>query len=160
MRTALQVLSDLDLESKRQRLPNLPEHAMVKNRFKDKTANDLTNSIIKFIQLKGFQAERISSEGRVIDQRKTYIDCIGRARTVGTIKRVYSSGSKGTADISTTIKGLSVKVEVKIGRDRQSEEQKRYQTEVEKAGGIYIIAKDFEGFYNWFSRKFECDEKI
>ena len=62
--------------------------------------------------------------------------------------------TKGTADISATIKSLSVKIEVKIGNDRQSEEQKQYEQSIKNAGGYYFIAKDFESFYNWYDENF------
>ena len=62
---------------------------------------------------------------------------------------------RGTADISCTIQGKSVKIEVKVGRDRQSEAQCKYQAQVEASGGVYYIAKDFESFYQWFNEMFE-----
>jgi len=43
----------------------------------------------------------------------------------------------------------------KIGTDSQSIWQKAYQKEVEKAGGIYYIAKDFDSFYEWYNLNFK-----
>jgi hypothetical protein len=43
-----------------------------------------------------------------------------------------------------------VKIEVKIGKDRQSEAQKKYQEDIERAGGVYLIARDFDSFVEWF----------
>lgn len=45
-------------------------------------------------------------------------------------------GTKGVLDIEATIKGRSVKVDAKIGKDRLSTEQKKYAAAVERAGGI------------------------
>jgi hypothetical protein len=59
-------------------------------------------------------------------------------------------GTKGTADISATIRGRSVKIEVKYGKDRQSDAQKQYQEDIERAGGVYIIARDMDQFLDWF----------
>jgi hypothetical protein len=67
---------------------------------------------------------------------------------------VKGTGTDGTADISATIKGRSVKIEIKIGSDRQSEAQRNYQHIIEKAGGIYFIAKDFAQFYSWYLKTF------
>jgi hypothetical protein len=39
---------------------------------------------------------------------------------------------------------------VKYGKDRQSNDQKKYEQEVTKAGGIYLIAKTFDGFIEWY----------
>nr|HMP31833.1 hypothetical protein [Saprospiraceae bacterium] len=55
--------------------------------------------------------------------------------------------------ISATIKGRSIKIEIKCaatGDRYQSEDQKNYQSMIESAGGIYIIVKDFQGFYDWY----------
>jgi hypothetical protein len=93
--------------------------------------------------------------GRMIDNRKTYADVIGRTKTIGTAKYIPTTGTKGSADISATINGKSVKIEVKIGTDRQSEAQKEYQDRTEKSGGIYLIAKDFEGFYQEYKKIIE-----
>ena len=112
------------------------------------TANELTRSIIYFIIRQGWQAERISITGRPIKQMDYKGRCIG-----------YTFGSshmtKGTADISATIRGRSVKIEVKIGADRQSDAQRKYQADIERAGGLYYIAKDFESFVEWYNRTFE-----
>ena len=60
------------------------------------------------------------------------------------------TSTAGSADISATIKGRSVKIEVKIGRDRQSDAQKRYQEMIERAGGTYYIARDFDEFVEFY----------
>jgi hypothetical protein len=44
-----------------------------------------------------------------------------------------------------------VAIEVKIGKDRQSEAQKNYQAMIEKAGGIYWIVKSFDDFYEKYT---------
>lgn len=151
----LQLLKSLHLDFSKQRYPNIPEHGRVVARYSDKTANGLTKCIIDFIRFKGGQAERISNTGRPIDRRYNYTDVAGVNRSIGSIEWIKGSGTNGTADISATIKGLSVKIEVKIGRDKQSNDQKKYQQQVESAGGLYVIAKDFEGFYSWYKQKFE-----
>jgi hypothetical protein len=58
--------------------------------------------------------------------------------------------TKGTADISATIRGRSVKIEIKYGKDRQSDAQKEYQAAIERAGGVYIIVRDFDSFVEWY----------
>lgn len=131
--------------------PNIPDYAVPEPHYEDKTANGLTKCIVDFLNnTEGCQAERISSEGRVIDTRKSVANTVGVIKTIGSIKRVKSSSQVGTADISATLWGRSVKIEVKIGADRQSEAQKLYQTNIEKAGGVYLIVRSFGDFYNWF----------
>jgi len=119
----------------------------------DRTANGLTRCIIDFLNLSGWQAERINCTGRIIDTRKTYTDVCGFTRTIGNVKYGKTSGQRGTADISATIKGRSVKIEVKIGADKQSQTQKEYEQSIIKAGGFYFIARNFQNFYEWYNRK-------
>lgn len=151
---SISVLKELALSENKQRYPNLPAHARYTPKYSDKTANQLTRCIIDFINLNKGQAERISNTGRQIDNRETYSDTLGTTRTIGSMEWIKGTGRNGTADISATIKGRSVKVEVKIGKDRQSDQQKKYQQEIERAGGIYFIAKDFESFYEWYNLTF------
>ncbi len=153
------ILKDLYLSADEKKYPSIPAYARATPSYSDKTANGLTKCIIDFINLSGGQAERISNTGRQIDNRITVLDVIGRSKTIGSMEWVRGTGKNGTADISATIKGRSVKVEVKIGRDKQSQDQKNYQKEVERAGGIYFIARNFESFYNWYNQKFAGNGK-
>jgi len=121
-------------------------------KYSDKSANGLTRCITDWLKFNGWQAERISNTGRMKDNRRQYIDSVGFRRQIGSVEWIPGSGTKGTADISATIKGRSVKIEVKIGRDRQSPAQKKYQESVERSGGVYIIARTFEGFLDWYDK--------
>jgi hypothetical protein len=128
--------------------PNFPPDYIPKTMYKDSTANGLTRAICDFINYQGYQAERINTMGTAREKKTTAGKVIGVTWTKGT-------STAGSADISATIKGRSVKIEVKIGKDRQSEAQKRYQENIEKAGGIYIIAKDFDSFVEWYNQFIE-----
>lgn len=124
------------------------------NKHRDDTANGLTKCIIAYIQYKGGQAERINTTGIPVDTRQQATDILGRTHTIGSLNWRPSGSTKGSADISTTIKGRSVKIEVKIGRDKQSEAQKRYQRDIEQAGGLYYIARNFTDFWKWYQHTF------
>jgi hypothetical protein len=98
-------------------------------------ANGLTQWILNFVNWNGYRATRISSAGR-------YIKDVG-----------YIPGStrKGTADISCTIKGRAVMIEIKIGRDKPSPEQLKEQAKEIAAGGQYHFVShpdDFIKIYN------------
>ena len=144
---AIDILKNLKLESLRAEYPSVPAHAIPTQKYSDNSANGLTKCIIDFLQLSGHQAERINTMGRPIDNRKQVTDVIGRTKTIGTMTWGKSTATKGSADISATINGRSVKIEVKYGNDRQSEDQKKYQESIERSGGQYLIAKTFEDFY-------------
>lgn len=146
-------LKKIALKQLEQRYPTFPKHAIPQPNYTDRTSNGLTKCIVDWIEFNGFQAERINSTGRQIDKRKEIKDSLGNCRTIGSVKWVKGSTQVGTADISATIKGRSVKIEVKckVTKDNyQSKGQKEYQRKIEKAGGVYIIARTFKGFYEWY----------
>lgn len=148
--TPLQQLTELDwqIRCSESRMP--PEY-IIRTKFTDRTANGLTKAIVKWINLNGYQAERISTSGRWVDNSKVVTDVLGNQKKIGSGKYIKGSGTKGSADISATIKGKSIKIEVKIGKDKQSEAQIEYQKAIERAGGIYFIAKDFTSFYHFYT---------
>jgi len=114
------------------------------------TDSEITKCIKEFLINSGWQAERINTTGRMIDKSKVNVDSLGFQRKIGSMEWIPGTGTKGSADISATINGMSVKIEIKIGKDRQSEHQKKYQDIIERAGGVYIIARDFDGFIEWY----------
>jgi hypothetical protein len=152
---AIHLLKNLFIIDSKKKYPSVPDFGRVAPAYNDKTANGLTKCIIDFLRFTGNQSERVNCIGRVIDSRKTYTDVIGLSRTIGRVQYIPTTGQKGTADISATIKGLSVKIEIKIGKDRQSDHQKQYQESIEASGGIYFIARNFQQFYDWYCEKFE-----
>lgn len=148
--TPINRLKQLALELNRKQYPSFPDQYRVIHKYTDTTANGLTRCVIDWITLNGGQAERITNTGRMIDNRKTYTDVVGRTKTIGSTKWIPGTGKNGTSDISATIRGRSVKIEVKIGKDRQSDDQRTYQIEVEQAGGVYLIVKNFKDFVIWY----------
>jgi hypothetical protein len=151
VKSEIQQLKAAYLEENRKRFPSLPEYARVCPKYTDKTANGLTTMIIDFLRFKGYQAERIAVMGRYLDNSQIVTDVVGRSRRIGSGKWIPGSMQPGTADISAVIQGRAVKIEVKIGKDRQSEAQIRYQEQIERAGGIYLIATSFQQFFEWYN---------
>lgn len=145
-----QRFKDLVLQDSQQRYPNLPDHTRSITVPKDTDTNGLTRCVLKWIELHGYQAERISSTGRWIDNSSEVTDIIGRRMRIGSGKWIKGNGTPGTADISATIRGKAVKIEIKYGKDRQSVWQKRYQESIEASGGVYLIVRKFDDFVNWW----------
>lgn len=153
---AKEILRQMAADEMRRKHPDYPEHLRLPVKvYSDKTANGLTRCIIDFLNLSGHQAERISTSGRPIDRRQIVTNVIGQQRVIGSLEWIPGTCTRGSADISSTIKGKSVKIEVKVNKDRQSEAQKAYQQAIEQAGGIYYIARDFQSFYDWYMITFE-----
>lgn len=129
-------LMRLKQDNGREKYPSVPDYARPKPSIKTTDANALTKAIVEYIDLSGGWATRISTEGR-------YIESLG--------KRIPSSVKKGTADIHAVWKGRHLSIEVKIGKDRQSDEQKNVQKLVTNAGGLYYIATTFDAFHQWIN---------
>lgn len=115
----------------------------------DTTANGLTSCIIDFLTWEGWQAERINTTGLAREKFSIDPHTGRRLKSLG-VTWTPTTGTKGSADISATIAGRSVKIEVKIGADRMSADQVAYGESVTRAGGVYIVARDFEGFLGWY----------
>jgi len=125
--------------------PTMP--FLAPRRYQDNTANGLTKAIVDFLRLSGWQVERTSNTGRYLDHSKIVTDITGIKRRIGNGKWIRGSGQKGTSDISATIRGRSVKIEVKM-KDKQSPDQQAYQQAVERAGGLYWLVRSFDEFIN------------
>lgn len=131
---------------------SVPEHARPKKVFSDKSANDLTQAIIAYFELIGWMAHRQASEGRYIPG-KEYTNVMNQRKQMKGTWIPRSKAAKGSGDIRVVgPKGITIEIEVKYGKDRQSEDQKEYQKKLEAMGGIYIIAKTWEGFFLQFSK--------
>lgn len=59
-------------------------------------------------------------------------------------KQVVRFGLPGMADLEGCVDGRHVEVEVKTAKGRQTEPQRRWQAAVERAGGVYVIARSPE----------------
>ena len=143
-------LSELEAKHRHTKTPSMPFHYMARTKYTDKTANGLTKCIVDFLNLSGHQAERIRSEGRMIDNTRIVTDVLGHSKKIGSVQYIKSSSQNGTADISATVQvfvmgralGIACKWEVKM-RDKQSEAQAKYEQAVTTAGGKYFLV------HNW-----------
>jgi hypothetical protein len=140
------LLKALEVEYLQKKYPNCPY--IVAEDYNYNSTNALTKCIIKFLNYSNCQAERINTMGIYREGKKIKV-----GENTRQLKGMFtpSTGTKGSADISAIIQGRSVKIEVKFGKDRQSEVQKQYQESVESAGGIYYIAKDFDSFILFYN---------
>lgn len=134
----LKELSKLANELNAKKHPDLPAFALVKKAFKDATANELTKTIIfDLYWVREGVGYRINN-GAIYDVKR----------------QVYRKGvqRKGIPDIIGIINGRFIGIEVKIGRDRQSADQKEIEKEITEAGGVYFIAKSYDDYLEKISR--------
>ena len=130
----LRQLSLLDLEAKRRKYPNVPAFGVPATKFSDKTANDLTKSVMRAIELFGGYAVRVQSQGQYDPRTREW--------RKGTTRQ-------GTADIHAVIDGKHFSIEVKKGKDRLSQAQRKTADLVRGAGGTYLTVRDFDTFWLW-----------
>ena len=107
------------------------------------TANGLTTFICNYLSWKGHRATRINVSGRLVDG----VEKQPSGAKVGVKKWIPSSTRKGTADISATINGRSVMIEIKVGRDKPRPDQLSEQIRERNAGGIYEFIGTPEQFF-------------
>lgn len=132
-------LIEISAAAKAKRYPSVPDHALPKTKVNTSTANGLTKAIVSWLTLNGHFASRTSSAGRYLPKEGRFIP---------------STTRKGYPDITATIDGRSVYIEVKIGRDRMSDGQKKVKEEIERAGGVYFIAHSFDEFISAYKEGF------
>ncbi len=113
---------------------------------KVQASNGLTRAIINFIIWSGGNADRCSTVGRIVDKTIK----VEGGRTMQVKRMITASNRRGSADITSTIWGRSVKWEVKIGKDRPSTEQLEEQARERKAGGEYFFVHSFEEFLYYY----------
>ena len=123
----------------REKYPNIPEHGRPPARVKVSDTNTLTSAVIQYIVLSGGYAVRINTQGQYDEKRKMWRP---------------STTRKGTADIHACYKGRHISIEIKTGRDKQSEEQKQTEFDVLNAGGLYWIVSSFDQFYGLWNEAF------
>ena len=128
--------------------PLVPLHALPPVRpFKDSSSNELTRAIVEFVRLTGHYADRINNTG--IYDSKT-----GKWRKGGTRRGISDIIANKMIEHNGRKFSIMVAIEVKVGRDKMSEHQLKVQAEVQKSGGVYIIAKTWEQFIKeWDSIK-------
>ena len=118
------ILEEIERDYLMEKYPSVPYTALAKSKWNDKTANGLTQCIVKFLDMSGHQAERINTMG-VYRGPKKVRDVDGITRTIGKGKYTKSTGTKGSADISATINGKSVKTELGIFASMSTEVRTR-----------------------------------
>jgi hypothetical protein len=114
------------------------------------TSNGLTAAIINYCTWMGQYANRINTMGRVIKQGKDITTVMGtiKAKTV----MIKGSTKRGTPDIDCVINSYPVKLEVKIGKDKQSYEQLKQEAAIIQAGGYYYVIRDIDSFFVVFDK--------
>ncbi len=135
---AIAILNQLKDAANRRQYPNVPDKARIPAKYSDKTTNGLTTCVTEFLRLKGAYVARVNTTGII---RKG--------------KFTKGGGTVGASDLNAIINGRSVQIEIKAGKDKLSEAQIKQGEKIKAAGGVYLVVKDFESFYQWYCKEYE-----
>lgn len=112
---------------------------------KSTPANELTSSVMKYMKSLRCAVARINTTG-------IYDEKLGRYRFSGSTNGVEDVNCVMPVNISGLKVGVTVAVEIKVGKDKMRPEQLERKENVEKAGGHYIVAKTFDQFKEEFDK--------
>jgi hypothetical protein len=128
--------------------------------YSDKTANGLTKAIIDFLIFSGHYSNRVNVMGTARIQKIPKFNILsGRVEQHEKVQYTKSMTAKGTPDIDAIIFGKAAKIEVKVGRDRISDEQTDQGQRIEQAGGLFFVARNMPLFLEWYYGTFRIYEK-
>lgn len=126
----LEKLADLQAQ---QSHPSIDKRHLAPRRFRDDRASGLTTCIVTYAKLTGHFASRLNNMGVYRNGKYT-----------------RSTARRGLPDVLITRNGQSLFIEVKAGKDRLSDHQRKVQQEQQQAGGLYMVATSFAQFKSWF----------
>ena len=113
-------------------------------------ANGLANMILNFCKWMGHDMERNNTTGRYRQgqKHKTDIYAGGYIQEKGTW--IKSEKAKGGADLKGSIKGRAVQIEIKVGKDRPSDDQLKRQEIARADGAVYEFVSTPEEFFKLY----------
>ena len=142
-RMTIAELNAAKMAAKAERYPSFPLAYLKPAKSSQSDTNSLTAAIVDYVNLhRGCLAYRVNNMG-VYREGEKYIDVMGNERRAEG-KWTKGGGRKGTPDVHCCIRGKYVVIEVKYGKDSQSDEQKDFERDVTEAGGVYLIAKNLD----------------
>ena len=144
-------LNAAKMAAKAERYPSFPLAYLKPAKSSQSDTNSLTKAIVDYVCLSGGFAYRVNTMG-VYREGERFTDVMGNVKRAEG-KWTKSGSTKGVADILACHRGRSFAIEVKFGKDTQSDGQRNFQRNFEAVGGVYIIAKTFDAFVLEF-RKF------
>lgn len=128
---------DLDSLSQQERAEIYFSAARLSKGKKSSPANQLTDRVIRWLESIGGAGRRVNTQGQY-DSSKGIWRKSGMKKGFEDVDAIYPLVLNGVKI------GIKLAIEIKIGKDRLSDDQKERMAEVEKCGGFYIVAKDIE----------------
>lgn len=120
-------------------------YSNTKNRFY--LSKFLESVIIKVLKYYNADPVKAADAGKWIDTSHVVSDVVGNQKKIGSGNWIKAANvHPGRADIKCFFRGQMYNLEVKVGRDRMSDEQKAEQKRAEQNGEIYLIIKTVDDF--------------
>ena len=123
-------------------------------------ANGLTQFIVNYLNWIGHHAERTNNLG--IPKKKTFQKFNIFTQQMVTIDNgvewTKGNGTKGSSDIKGHIRNpkhafsIPFYIEIKVGKDRLSDDQKNYGTKVNATGALYTVVKTIDDFFEFYKK--------
>lgn len=112
------------------------------------TANGMASYIIDHAGWTGNYANRINVMGRQVGGfTKTR-----SGKTFDDRKFIKSSTKRGTPDLDLLINGTSIKPEIKINSDTESDKQQEQAAKIKRAGGVAVVFRSIDDYFDVFYR--------
>lgn len=131
---------------------NIPEHCRPSNPLSKystkRNANKVESMIMDFLKLSGHHCERTKTTGRLIEGQTIQRGFYGSVKTQS--RWIQGTATVASSDLKAIINGRFCAIEVKHGNDKQSQSQRQYEADIITSGGVYLIAKSFEHFYDQY----------
>lgn len=103
--------------------------------------------IVKILRSLGADPIKAPDKGTYRDNSKVVTDVVGFQRKVGSGQWTKNKNVRpGRADIKCYFNSKMHNLEIKVGKDRMSEAQKREQQRAEANGEVYMIIKTIDDF--------------
>lgn len=130
------------------RYPLEPKDFFYKNvKHREYLSKFIESVIVKVLRSYGADPEKPNDKGKSIDTSKEFIDVVGFTRKIGGRTFIKDKNVKaGRADIKCFFNGKMYNMEVKVGKDRLSDQQKIEMQRALKNGEEYIIIKTVDDF--------------
>lgn len=133
---------------------HIPEHCRPSNPLSKystkRNANKIESMICDFLKLSGHHCERTKTTGRMIEGQTIQRGFYGSVKTKS--KWIPGTATTGSSDLKAIVNGRFVAIEVKYGQDRQSQSQRQYEADIITSGGVYMVVKSFEDFYDQYQK--------
>ena len=119
------------------------------------SSNGLRRAIINFMVWSGHHLEATNNMGRPVAKSYEKFNILsGRLEKISNgIEWQKGSGIRGSSDAKGHLRhpkhlfAIPIYIEIKYGKDTQSDEQIEYEAKINATGGIYLIAKTIDQFF-------------